>query len=72
MSGCNHELKLWFKGLVCPYCLKKQNERYRKALLTAGLWKEAPCVICGYNGRGYFQPDTHGCAGDALQEQKYG
>lgn len=24
-------------------------------------WK-APCVLCGYNGPGFFQPTTHPCA----------
>jgi len=24
---------------------------------------EAPCDVCGYNGPGYYQPDTHPCAG---------
>lgn len=24
-------------------------------------WK-APCVLCGYNGPGFFQPSTHPCA----------
>jgi hypothetical protein len=23
---------------------------------------QAPCFKCGYNGEGYFQPDTHACA----------
>ena len=22
----------------------------------------APCYLCGYNGAGYYQPDTHPCA----------
>ncbi len=22
----------------------------------------APCYLCGYNGHGYFQPQTHPCA----------
>ena len=23
---------------------------------------DAPCDRCGYNGRGYYQPETHACA----------
>jgi hypothetical protein len=36
--------------------------RLREEILKRGLWREAPCILCGYNGRGYFQPDTHSCA----------
>ena len=25
-------------------------------------FKRAPCYLCGYNGPGYYQPDTHPCA----------
>ncbi len=25
-------------------------------------FENPPCYICGYNGRGYFQPDKHMCA----------
>lgn len=25
-------------------------------------FQSAPCFICGYNGGGYFQPETHSCA----------
>jgi len=39
-----------------------------RALLTDGVTTAprftgiAPCNICGYNGPGFFQPDTHPCA----------
>lgn len=23
---------------------------------------EAPCIICGYNGSGFYQPEMHPCA----------
>lgn len=23
-------------------------------------WK-SPCVLCGYNGSGFYQPETHAC-----------
>ena len=25
-------------------------------------FEQAPCFLCGYNGGGYYQPDTHPCA----------
>ena len=28
---------------------------------------DAPCTKCGYNGRGYYQPETHPCAGEIEQ-----
>lgn len=35
----------------------KQDERFARGdMLTA------PCFNCGYNGPGYFQPETHACA----------
>lgn len=40
---------------------------YRAALIAECLnacagFKRAPCHLCGYNGPGYYQPDTHPCA----------
>ncbi len=43
---------------------KKEIERLRRLILMGRLWDEAPCCLCGYNGRGYFQPETHKCAKD--------
>lgn len=31
-------------------------------LFKLGAMEQAPCFCCGYNGPGYFQPDTHKCA----------
>jgi hypothetical protein len=25
-------------------------------------FEHAPCYLCGYNGEGYYQPETHPCA----------
>lgn len=36
-------------------------EKLRSGMIRAGLHKEAPCRICGYNGPGFYQPDTHSC-----------
>ena len=40
------------------------------ALLRTGAWEIAPCCICGYNGPGYYQPDTHACANRAREALK--
>ncbi len=42
--------------------LRAEVERYKKRLFEMGAMEEAPCIFCGYNGPGYFQPDTHPCA----------
>ena len=44
--------------------LLDENERLRRLILMGRLWDEAPCCLCGYKGRGYFQPETHKCAKD--------
>lgn len=36
--------------------------------MIRALFERAPCYICGYNGGGYFQPETHPCARE-YQEQ---
>jgi hypothetical protein len=33
-------------------------------------FQEAPCYICGYNGPGYFQPETHPCAKEFHENPK--
>lgn len=40
----------------------RDAERYRQMLFERGAMETAPCFCCGYNGPGYFQPDTHPCA----------
>ena len=30
--------------------------------VDAQRFDDAPCYLCGYNGPGYFQADTHSCA----------
>lgn len=42
--------------------------RLRTVAVKRGLWKEAPCCVCGYNGPNYFQPSVHKCA--ALKEKE--
>ena len=42
--------------------LKSEVERLTDLCFGAGLMKKSPCFKCGYNGPGYFQPDTHVCA----------
>lgn len=41
--------------------LKKQKEELKK-LFELGVMKESPCFFCGYNGKGYYQPENHKCA----------
>ena len=36
-------------------------KKLRDALIKF-VMAEAPCAVCGYNGRGYYQPGTHACA----------
>jgi hypothetical protein len=48
--------------------LKTENERLQAIAVKHGLWKEAPCCLCGYNGPNYFQPSVHKCA--ALKEKE--
>ncbi len=53
--------------------IEVQEARIRElegALLKSGAWKIAPCCICGYNGPGYYQPDTHECAKRAREAPK--
>ena len=37
-------------------------ERYEQMLFALGAMEKSPCFVCGYNGKGYFQPDQHPCA----------
>ena len=32
------------------------------ARFAAGDMNKSPCFACGYNGPGYYQPETHACA----------
>ncbi len=32
------------------------------AAVDRARFRKAPCYLCGYNGAGYFQPETHPCA----------
>ena len=42
--------------------LRAENQRLREAVIKAGLHRQSPCVLCGYNGPEYYQPETHKCA----------
>lgn len=37
------------------------NEKMEKAIIPF-IMDKAPCLICGYNGSNYFQPNVHSCA----------
>jgi hypothetical protein len=49
--------------------LEADKVRLEGALIERGVWREAPCCVCGYNGPGYFQPATHSCAERAGRPQ---
>ena len=42
--------------------LEAENKALREAVIKAGLHRQSPCVLCGYNGPEYYQPETHKCA----------
>lgn len=43
--------------------LRAENKRLRDGLpMHPELFEEGPCYLCGYNGPGYYQPQTHPCA----------
>ena len=50
------------------YRAVEEIERLRTVAVKRGLWKEAPCCVCGYNGPNYFQPSVHKCA--AIEEKE--
>ena len=55
----------WNHGIDIPDLCREaaaEIERLREAILQSGLWRNHPCVLCGYNGRGYYQAATHKCA----------
>jgi hypothetical protein len=39
-----------------------ENKRLLGHCFKSGLMSKAPCFNCGYNGPGYFNPETHPCA----------
>jgi hypothetical protein len=49
-------------GVDTIAALTKRNGELEDRLFTLGEMNHAPCFACGYNGEGYYQPDTHPCA----------
>ena len=41
---------------------QKDAERFKKRLFELREMENPPCFVCGYNGSGYYSPDTHNCA----------
>lgn len=41
---------------------KEKIERYEKLLFKLGEMNRPPCFKCGYNGKGYYQPNIHKCS----------
>jgi len=54
-EGCGEESNI-------PDDAADEIERLQAIAVKHGLWKEAPCCLCGYNGPNYFQPSVHKCA----------
>ncbi|MDD5542915.1 MAG: hypothetical protein PHX83_07040 [Acidobacteriia bacterium] len=53
--------------------LRAENERLReglKRLVSSDVWRVAPCVLYGYNGPWYFQPETHPCAAEPIDDAR--
>ena len=42
--------------------IDRLKESYTRSIVKTKRFKEGNCPVCGYNGPGYFQPDTHPCA----------
>ena len=42
--------------------LEAALERVKRHRLFRTMFESAPCILCGYNGPGYYQPDAHPCA----------
>jgi len=41
---------------------KKRIAELEDMLFALDAMSDPPCFVCGYNGSGYFQPETHPCA----------
>jgi len=55
------ELKKMQANRVEPQVMPKIAD-LEDRLFTMGVMLEPPCFCCGYNGKGYFQPENHPCA----------
>lgn len=56
---------------VCDHCQWPPGPDQQPAAVDRARFRKAPCYLCGYNGAGYFQPETHPCAAlyHAAQQQ---
>jgi hypothetical protein len=52
---------------MLPSSDSRQALDYAIAYMEPKKLSEAPCDACGYNGAGYYQPDTHPCAAKPTQ-----
>lgn len=48
---------------------ERRASALEQEILRRGWWMEsgAPCALCGYEGPGYYQPETHDCARKAAE-----
>ena len=58
IEGLEKTLKLWRAG----WRTGDAEDFLEEAVIKAGLHRQSPCVLCGYNGPEYYQPETHKCA----------
>ncbi len=68
------QLRVATQKIILEMLIKdKEIERLKRIILESELWQDGPpCCICGYNGNGYFNPETHKCIAElqALKEGK--
>lgn len=73
-TECEHGTR---NGNRCEDCealalLHAEIDRLRAAIIARApqLLTDAPCVLCGYNGPGYYQPETHSCMAEYHAAQR--
>jgi hypothetical protein len=53
--------------------LRAENARLREALLDLNAHEQAPCILCSYNGPGFYQAEMHRCVAEksGIMEQTH-
>lgn len=52
----------YVRTLLVPTVDERAASSEAAVAFDAERFERAPCYLCGYNGRGYYQPETHPCA----------
>lgn len=50
------------RGTTCQMIEAAQQPAAVDGAIDRARFERAPCYLCGYNGPGYYKPDTHPCA----------